>query len=120
MEYITVNKIEFIAWLLNHYNVSDFAFENEMKKYNSGLIDSEFDLLKAHVEKHCKSKPLTTELNRIIKVNNFEKKVYLKSPALQHMIDLRKIPHVEMSDFPEDLKAKMTKVLSKYGISPNF
>lgn len=111
----------FINWLLNQYNVPDLVFENELNKYNNGLFDSiDFDILKNHVEKHCKSKPTVIEINRIVTQNDYTVKLYPRSPALQHAVDIQKTQHVEMKDFPPELKLKINKMCEKLGMPKRF
>ena len=116
-----MNKFDFINWFLNRYNVSDSEFENELNKYNNGLIRSvDFQLLKEHIEKHCKFKPSVNDLNRIVKMNDYIEKVYPRCYALQHAIDIQKTEHIEMKDFPIDLKRRINALCNKLGMPKRF
>lgn len=116
-----MSKIDFINWLLNRYNVSDIEFENEMNKYNNGLIDSiDFIKLQSHIESHCKNKPTITELNRIAKINDYIEKVFPRCYALQHAIDIQKTEHIDMKDFPIDLKIRINALCNKLGMQKRF
>lgn len=115
-----MDRLTFIYWFLNHYDVPDFAFEHELNSYNSCLLDADYDLLKEHIENHCKIKPTVLELNRIIKQNDYVVKLYPRCYALQHAIDIYKTEHIEMQDFPAELKLKINYVCEKLGMPKRF
>lgn len=118
-----MDKIDFIYWLLNHFDVSDFIFEREIDKYTNGLLkDIDYLKLQTHIEKYSAHRPSVIELNKIAVTNKFfVKQEEIKSPALRHIAYLKATRMKgTMKDLDDDLKDKIRAFLSKYGKTPSF
>lgn len=113
-----MDKINFIDWLLRFYDVSDVIYQNDLSKYNNGLIDGlDYDGLKGFIEQTCKYRPSAIEINSIAtKYKFFTKKEY-RCPALIHWEYIKKTAHKgTMKDLPEETKNKILAFTQKMGI----